>query len=381
MKSRISACMIVKDEEAHLARCLRSIRGAVDEIIVVDTGSRDATVEIARSFDAHVYFCPWEDNFSMPRNVSIEHAQGEWIFLIDADEQLESAARHTMQKLVRNKNLLGYSVLIEMHPDLTPMRSLRLFRNMPSLRFRGVFHEELTVPRDSADRVMPADIRIIHTPFNQEITDRKYERNVTLLRKHLNEYPDDAYQMLDLARLYLGKDAVAEAEILLQRARGIIFDHATLYSRQKLEVCRSFYYWLHYGCLLQKNSDIRERLAVCREAIETLPECPLFYYHAANLYYALQQYEAAIGHFEKCIAFGKQPARDVTILYPRECLSSLPLAGLGYCLFREKEYMQATRYFKASLAYKQDHAIDVMLASASLLAEKAECNAGSLPRP
>ena len=380
MKSRLSACMIVKDEEAHLARCLRSIRGAVDEIIVVDTGSRDATVEIARSFDAHVYFCPWEDNFSIPRNVSIEHAKGEWIFLIDADEQLESAARHTMQKLVRNKTLLGYAVLIEMHPDWTPMRSLRLFRNTPCLRFRGVFHEELTVPPDSGDRVMPADIRIIHTPFNEEITDRKYERNVTLLRKHLSEYPDDAYQMLDLARLYLGNDAVAEAEILLQRARGIIFDHTTLYSRQKLEVCRSFYYSLHYGCLLKKNSDIRERLAVCQEAIETLPDCPLFYYHAANLYYALQQYEAAIGHFKKCIAFGKQPERDVTILYPRECLSSRPLAGLGYCLFREKEYMQATRYFKASLEYKQDPAINVMLASASLLAEKAGCNAGNLLR-
>jgi len=120
---------------------------------------------------------------------------------------------------------------------------------------------------------------------------------------------------------------------------------------------------------------------VCREAIETLPECPLFYYHAANLYYELQQYEAAIGHFKKCLAFGEQPERDPTILYPRECLSSRPLAGLGYSLFREKKYMQATRYFKAALEYKQDHAIDVMLASASLLAEKAAGNAGSLPRP
>ena len=81
----------------------------------------------------------------IPRNVSMRHAQGEWIFLIDADEELENAARHTMQKLVRNKKLLGYSVLIEMHPDFTPMRSLRLFRNMPSLRLEGVFHEESTV--------------------------------------------------------------------------------------------------------------------------------------------------------------------------------------------------------------------------------------------
>jgi tetratricopeptide (TPR) repeat protein len=220
-------------------------------------------------------------------------------------------------------------------------------------------------------------MRIIHTPFDDQITESKYERNVRLLRKHLILYPDDAYQMLDLARLYLGNDAVAEVETLLQRARGIIIDHTPSYSRQKLAVCRSFYYSLRYGCLVKKNSDIRERLAVCREAIETLPECPLFYYHAANLYYALHQYSAAIEHFEKCIAFGEQPARDPTILYPRECLSSLPLAGLGYCLFRGKEYMQAARYFKASLACKQDHAINVMLSSTALLAEKADGAAGN----
>ena len=106
----------------------------------------DNTLAIAQSFGAKVFSCPWEDNFSLPRNASLEHAQGEWILMIDADEQLPKDAIQDIQQLVRNKDLLGYSLLVEIHPDWTPMRSLRLFRNIPTLRYRGIFHEELTVP-------------------------------------------------------------------------------------------------------------------------------------------------------------------------------------------------------------------------------------------
>ena len=84
----VSACMIVRNEEAHLARCLQSIAGLVDDIVIVDTGSTDSTVEIARSFGAQVSFEGWCDDFSHHRNQSLDRASGKWLFVIDADEEV-----------------------------------------------------------------------------------------------------------------------------------------------------------------------------------------------------------------------------------------------------------------------------------------------------
>ena len=84
----LSACMIVKNEEKFLAQCLNSIKDAVDEIIIVDTGSTDKTVEIAQSFGAKVYHHPWRNSFSEARNHSLSYATCDWILQIDADEAL-----------------------------------------------------------------------------------------------------------------------------------------------------------------------------------------------------------------------------------------------------------------------------------------------------
>src|SRR3989338_8433001 len=88
---RLSACLIVKNESLILSRCLESLRSFVDEIIVVDTGSTDNTMEIARSYDAQVKHFTWIDNFSAARNESLRHASGDWILYIDADEVVNVA--------------------------------------------------------------------------------------------------------------------------------------------------------------------------------------------------------------------------------------------------------------------------------------------------
>ncbi len=371
MPPRVSACLIVKNEEKCLPQCLESIREAVDEIIVVDTGSHDNSKEIAHSFGAQVFSCPWEDDFSAPRNLSIEHARAEWILVIDADERLAPEAQHRIRQFVKNKNLLGFRVLLDMHPDWTPVRSMRLFRNLPGLRFKGVYHEELKLPRGSPSTIIANDLRIIHTPFTEAIKKNKYERRVTLLQKHLRRYSDDSYQMLDLAQLYLEHDAAQRAEPLLQQARELIFNCSAQHSEYKLNMCRALYYHLQGWYLTKKNSDIHERLAVYLEAVATLPRCPLFHYHAAHLYYCLHKYGAAIGHFQKCLDLAKQPDRDMSISYRRDILGSWSLSGLGYCCFREKKYADAIRFFELSLEYEHDERIQAMVSSSRMLAAKA----------
>lgn len=96
--------MIVKNEERLLSRCLASVRALVDEIVVVDTGSSDRTVEIAESFGAQVYHTAWENDFSKARNLSLKHATKDWILVLDADEELRPDDHALVKALTTKPN-------------------------------------------------------------------------------------------------------------------------------------------------------------------------------------------------------------------------------------------------------------------------------------
>jgi glycosyltransferase involved in cell wall biosynthesis len=114
---RISAAMIVRDEEAVLEDCLRSIRDEVDEIVVTDTGSRDQSRDIAAGFGARVLERPWDDDFSAARNHSLDAVTGDWILYIDADERLDAPRRGTLRRTIARLAVIeeGLAALPEDH--------------------------------------------------------------------------------------------------------------------------------------------------------------------------------------------------------------------------------------------------------------------------
>src|SRR5207253_10885448 len=95
-----SACLIVKNEEKNLPGCLESLRGLFHEIIVIDTGSTDRTVEIARQYGAKDFELNWVDSFSAARNECLRHATRGWIFWMDADDRLDEANRQKLETLL-----------------------------------------------------------------------------------------------------------------------------------------------------------------------------------------------------------------------------------------------------------------------------------------
>ncbi|UFS72426.1 glycosyltransferase [Geomonas sp. RF6] len=158
----LSLCMIVKDERKHLPRCLASVKGLVDEIVVVDTGSTDRTPEIAAIFGARVYSYPWTGSFSDARNVSLSQATGDWILVLDGDEVLARRDLEGVRTLlsgeadaylmttrnytdsVSRKNWQGNSGEYpgeEGGSGWTPSVKVRLFRNDARIRFEGEVHE------------------------------------------------------------------------------------------------------------------------------------------------------------------------------------------------------------------------------------------------
>jgi glycosyltransferase involved in cell wall biosynthesis len=161
----LSLCMIVKNEEKYLARCLASVKPMVDEIIIVDTGSTDATREIAEVFGARVFVYEWNDDFSAARNHSLEKASGDWILIMDADEIIADKDHKGIRKLLSSKskkqcacmvltrnytnqyNIIGWEQNKRQYPDAEagtgwiPSEKVRLFPNNKDIRFEYPVHE------------------------------------------------------------------------------------------------------------------------------------------------------------------------------------------------------------------------------------------------
>ncbi|MEN6468576.1 MAG: glycosyltransferase [Smithella sp.] len=135
-RGTLSLCMIVKNEEKHLVRCLRSVRDVVDEIIIVDTGSTDKTVDIAKVFGAKVFDFPWTGDFSAARNESLKYATGDWILVLDADEAISARDFDELRTLInkRTSSPVAYTIVTRNY-----MNSMRVIGWMPN---SGQYQEE-----------------------------------------------------------------------------------------------------------------------------------------------------------------------------------------------------------------------------------------------
>lgn len=197
----ISACMIVKNEEKFLTQCLTSIKGAVDEIIIVDTGSTDRTVDIAHSFGANVYHHPWNNSFSEARNHSLKYASGDWILQIDADETLEQADIPLLYKFINNDsyNVLFVAIYNELPGGSAKHYFQRIFRRGKA-HFEGIVHNQLLFE----GKALQSEIRFYHYGYNlsDHEMQKKYKRTGDLLRQQLAENPDNLFVMANLVRNY-----------------------------------------------------------------------------------------------------------------------------------------------------------------------------------
>ena len=211
-KPDISLCMIVKNEADYLPICLESVADLVDEIIIVDTGSTDDTVAVARKFGAQVFPFNWCDDFSAARNESLHHATGEWILYLDADERVDEPNKQKIR------------TLLQQHPEAVAMNVrvvipqpgnnlvtgfgldyCRLFRNAPDIRFEGVVHEQIlpSIFRHGGD-ILKTNIEIDHWGFGrrQKRRDIRNERNVRLLEAEVDKNPGDSFLRYHLAIAY-----------------------------------------------------------------------------------------------------------------------------------------------------------------------------------
>jgi glycosyltransferase involved in cell wall biosynthesis len=183
----ISVCIIAKNEEKHLDRCLRSVKPVAHEIIIVDTGSTDKTLKIARKYTDKVWIHPWNDSFSEARNHALGYATGDWIFTIDADEELVKEDIPILHQAVRDNNIDAVLIQLITTSDRASGKGVfnqeRLLRNNGVIRYQGRVHNRIIGITSS--KVYP--IRLLHYGYHPGQSDmaKKFDRTVPLLLKDL----------------------------------------------------------------------------------------------------------------------------------------------------------------------------------------------------
>ena len=351
---RISQCMIVKNEEANIERALTWGKGIVSEQIVVDTGSTDRTMEIARQMGAIVYEFPWLDDFSAAKNFAISKARYEWVAFLDADEYLAPGDGGKVRDYIETlqnteaESLLTSCVNLDDEGNVMNVGTqTRIFKR--HLRYEGRIHEHLTSTRNRLLQIadVTEDVTIYHTGYGAREESGKSGRNLKLILLELEERPD-SYEMWG----YLGQEYMARADwsaagTALRKAVSLIPEKGKgVYDITLSVTClRLLDTLIHQGA---KEEDLME---VYRRAMEWWPEEADYDYLLARRFCVLGDWEKGERHLRRGL--------ELLETYGTVCKSML-LAGeirqayelLAVCCHNRGNLREAVRY--SALLLRED---------------------------
>jgi predicted Zn-dependent protease len=298
----LSLAMIVKNEEKFLGDCLRSVEGVVDEMVIVDTGSTDNTVAIARQFGARILEIPWPDDFSLARNVGLDAVTTPWTLIMDADEEFVADDAEKLRQALLHPTADAYNIriisLMDRAEDITESYVTRVVRNHPALRFTGAIHEQLFHSISQAHMALTQlDVRLTHKGYLQSIIQgkNKQERNRQLLEKHLASNPNDSYILWQLAQTYLPMGRAADAVKVSRQAVKLMGPETPLWV-----LCM-----MTYARALLADGQPKKALRVLEEGALAHPQYTDFWYGQGLIYMESQRYAQAEKLFHKCLELGE----------------------------------------------------------------------------
>jgi tetratricopeptide (TPR) repeat protein len=309
----VSLCMIVKDEEAMLPRSLAAVADYVDELIVVDTGSSDRTVEIAESFGAKILHHEWDGDFSAARNVGLDAATSDWLMYLDADEVLAEGEGERVRELLGHTWREGIFLVETNHVGeledgaAVQHNALRLFRNRDEYRFEGRVHEQFAHKLPSLpERIEYSRVRIEHFGYLGAVRDAKEKsrRNLELLQRQLAEGVDTPFLHFNLGSERAASGDIPGSLVHLARAWAQLADDP-----ERLEM--GYFPSLSARLVKALNANGRHTDALEQgdEILALLPDFTDIVLEQAMAYRGLGQLDQAIAKFEQCIAMGDAPSR------------------------------------------------------------------------
>lgn len=367
---KISQAMIVKNEEKNIERALSWGKAVVSEQIVVDTGSTDRTVEIAKKMGAQVYFFPWQDDFSLAKNFAISKCHYPWVAMLDADEYFSEQDA---------KKMKDYIALVEKDPKVHGLRTaiadidpngqvvsldstVRLFRNREDIRYRRAIHEQLCLTNGEDFR--PANcgnnLTVLHTGYQAEVLSKKLKenRNINLLLKELEKNPEEFDLYVYLGMEYAFRKKWKEAMMQYKKFYAFFPE-----KQEKYKAVFSMALSAHLRALYQLSEEEETKGQDChtkRQALlcdaeellkkgrEFLPESTDYLYQIAMLYYRNGFYENVLSLL---LEFLEKKEKEKNTVFSKEALSEmLSVYGmLADSYFRLGKYREAVQYATAVL--------------------------------
>lgn len=299
---QITGCLIVKNEEETVERCIKSILPIIDELIIVDTGSTDRTIEIVRKYTNHIHFYQWNDNFAEVRNFAISKATKEWIIFPDADEYFNDKSQknilNTIKKVNRSADALmvsGYNINPVTNEIKEKFNVIRIFRNKQNIKYTGRIHEYLKKTGNFVVVDCTDNINFYHTGYNIEVvrSKNKNDRNINLLLKDLEENENNGNAHYYLSQQYMGMLLFEKVQYHAMKA---IENGITVIGREPTA-------YVNYikASLNLKNRDISELIDLCNECIKKHPNFPDIYLLLTECYLKNKQVKDAIDILENFI--------------------------------------------------------------------------------
>lgn len=333
-KCWLTAALIVKDEEMHIARCLKSLTGVVDEVILVDTGSTDRTLAIVRYLDIpnlRLTKFDWCDDFSAARNFALDAASSDWILWIDADEELKAGSQQELLSAVVRPHFGGFSIpIVNFTADYSDTETythapVRLFRHRKDIRFTGKVHEQV-LPAISAAGLPVAVMdraTILHHGYRPAEMKRKkkVKRFVSMLESEVKEHPNSGFQWFNLANAYCVEGDLDKQEHGAKMAVKLLANDDPILplAVQLLAAAET---------ALKKPKAALEAIA---QAIERGLDERLISFECANAHVLLGEFDEALAAINKCFEFEWQPETigDKTmVLYKRDVVKGQILSAL-----------------------------------------------------
>ncbi|MBN1051151.1 glycosyltransferase [Clostridium botulinum] len=300
---KLSICMMVKDEEKNLRRCLNSVKPLIEEgiaeLIIVDTGSCDNTVDIIKEYTDKVYFHLWNNNFSSMRNISISYARGEWIFILDADEEVENVEE--LRKALLNEKINDSNTLILEVKNIDTLKdkdniayspSTRIFKNDGQFKYIGAVHNQPIYKEPTYN----TKVSLVHYGYilgDKELMDKKFLRTKTILENELKKDSNNVYYLFQLGVTYDMHGDFREGLEEFKKAYNIL---KTMSNR---EIYDRVYVYGAYARCYYANGKYNEAINICKQGIKYRADYIDLYFMMAMAEKHQGELEEAKKHFLK----------------------------------------------------------------------------------
>lgn len=345
---RLSAALIVKNEERFLEGCLRSLVGVIDEVVVVDTGSDDQSKEIARSLGAHVHEYPWTGDFAAARNESLRLCHSDWILYIDADERVREGFGSGLNELLADTAKVGYYVRFHVRPGFSPYRELRIFRNDSLVRFQGVIHENIWpgIRSRQAERggeIGECGLVLEHLGYEGDQR-HKHQRNLPLLLESLEKDPDKVFNWCHLARVYEGLGEEQQAERAWRTGIEVV---------RRKEIIQPGDSFPYLGLIEWYMARETDATMLLEEAAELFPGNLQVTWNYGRQLMKSGHYEQAVPLFRELLGRDEEDL-DLWVGYDRRLFGVLAYDSLATCYFRLDRHTEAERYYRMAADSEPD---------------------------